>query len=272
MNMPVTSIGGVEVSRIICGSNTFFGFSHFSAARDSWLRRYFDVPRIVEVMAKCAEFGVNCVLSGPVSEMHEAIQELERQTGHHMVWMCTPGMRNDDDLSDGIKWCADRGVEICMPHVSFTDVRLNIAKNQIEGIEPYLEQIRSLGMVPGLSTHRPETIVIGDSAEYDVETYIQPFNVVGFLNPLETDWVARLIRKTPKPVVCIKPLAAGRVMPEPGLGFVFRNNKPIDPVAVGFLSPEEAEEDIKIALAIMEKEHPEVELTRSRSKAHLDVG
>ena len=78
MSMPMTSIGGVEVSRVICGSNTFFGYSHFSAARDAWLKRDFDIPKIVEVMAKCAEFGVNCVLSGPDPRMYRAIQELER--------------------------------------------------------------------------------------------------------------------------------------------------------------------------------------------------
>ena len=269
MKVPMTSIGGVEVSRIVCGSNPFFGFSHFSAAKDNWLRKYFDIPRIVEVMAKCAEFGVNCVLSCPDPRMHEAIQELERQTGHHMVWMCTPWTQ-EVDLSEGIKWCADHGAEICMPHTCWTDSRLNVAKNQIDGLEPYLEQIRSLGMVPGLSTHRPEVVLVGDAAGYDIETYIQPFNVDGFLCAVETDWVGKIIRGTPKPVVCIKPLAAGRVMPEAGLGFVFRNNKPKDTVAIGFLSPEEAEEDIKIAIAIMEKEHPNVPLTTSRSKKLLE--
>ncbi|MDI6827299.1 MAG: hypothetical protein QME62_02310 [Armatimonadota bacterium] len=268
MEMPTTSIGGLEVSRIICGSNTFFGYSHFSAARDTWLKKYFDVPRIVEVMAKCAEFGVNCVLSGPVPAMHKAIQEVERQTGHHYVWICTPGMGNED-ITDGLKWCADHGVEMCFPHTSWTDIRLNIAKNEIEGIEPVFEQIRNLGMIPGFSTHRPEVIIVSDSRGYDAQAYIQPFNVAGFLCSVETDWIARIIRNTPKPVVCIKPLAAGRIMPEAGLGYVFRNNKPIDPVCIGFLSPEEAEEDIRIALAIMEHQQASIELTKSRSKAHL---
>ena len=266
--MPMTSIGGVEVSRVICGSNTFFGFSHFSSARDAWLKRYFDIPKIVEVMAKCAEFGVNCVLSGPDPKMHQAIQDLERQTGHHMKWLCTP-WAHDTTMTDAIKWTADHGAEICMPHTGWTDPRLNMARGCIEELEPVLEQIRSLGMKTGLSTHRPECIVVGDSAGYDIDAYIQPFNVIGFLNPVETDWVGNIIRRTPKPVVCIKPLAAGRVMPEPGLGFVYRNNKPIDPVCIGFLSPEEAEADIKIALALMEHEQPDVELTMSRSKRHL---
>ena len=266
--MPMTSIGGVEVSRVICGSNTFFGFSHFSSARDAWLKRYFEIPKIVEVMAKCAEFGVNCVLSGPDPKMYQAIQDLERQTGHHMVWLCTPWAQGED-ISDGIKWCADHGAEICMPHTGWTDPRLNMARGVIEELEPVLEMIRSHGMATGLSTHRPECIVVGDSAGYDIDAYIQPFNVAGFLCPVETDWVGNVIRRTPKPVVCIKPLAAGRVMPEPGLGFVYRNNKPIDPVCIGFLSPEEAEADIKIALALMEHEQPEVELAITRSKKHL---
>lgn len=205
MRMPMTSIGGIEVSRVVCGSNPFFGFSHFSAAKDAWLRGYFDIPRIVDVMAKCAELGVNCILSGPVPKMYEAIQELDRQTGRHMVWMCTPGTQ-DNDLSDEIKWCADHGVEFCMPHTCWTDARLNIGKNRIEDLEPYLEQIRGLGMATGLSTHRPEVITVSDSAGYDVDAYIQPFNVAGFLCAVETDWVAQVIRNTLKPVVCIKPL------------------------------------------------------------------
>lgn len=59
-------------------------------------------------------------------------------------------------------------------------------------------------------------------------------------------------------------------MPEPGLGFVFRNCKPIDTVAIGFISPEEAEEDVRIALAVMEREHADVPLARSRSKRLLE--
>lgn len=269
MKVPMTLIGGIEISRIVCGSNPFFGYSHFSAARDAWMRRHFELPRIVEVLAKCAEYGINCVISGPSPVMREAIQDLERQTGYHMKWICSPGMAGVD-ISDDIKRCADWGVEICTPHTSWTDARLQISENRIEGLEPCLELIRSLGMATGLSTHRPEAIVIGDSTGYDLDTYIQPFNVIGFLCSVETDWVARVIRGTPKPVICIKPLAAGRVMPEPGLGYVLRNCKPNDTVAIGFMSVEEVEEDVKIALALMESGQAEVDLTTSRSKQVLE--
>ncbi len=63
MPFPMTEIGGVPISRLIIGSNTFHGFSHFSNARSAWLRRYFTPERIYEVMAFCAEEGLNATIA-----------------------------------------------------------------------------------------------------------------------------------------------------------------------------------------------------------------
>ena len=268
LQLPTTSIGGIEISRVTCGSNPFFGFSHFSGARDRWLRAYFTTERMAEVMTKCAEFGVNAVVSGPEQKMHDALEMVRKATGREFHWICTPGGAVGE-IYDGIKWCADRGVKICMPHTSFTDPRLNIHANRIEEIEPVLASIREHGMVPGLSTHRPEVLPVAQSAGYDVETCILPFNVIGFLCCVETDWMARVIQGYAKPVICIKPFAAGRVMPRPGLDFAFRNSKPIDTVCAGFLSVEEADEDLRIAMEILAGEAADVELTYSRSKEAL---
>ena len=68
-------------------------------------------------------------------------------------------------------------------------------------------------MIPGLSTHMPETPVYADRSGADVETYIQLYNAAGFLMQVEADWVMRIIRQAQKPVMTIKPLAAGRASP-----------------------------------------------------------
>ena len=81
--------------------------------------------------------------------------------------------------------------------------------------------------------------------------------------------MARVIQDFKKPVICIKPFAAGRVMPRPGLDFAFRNCKPIDTVCAGFLSPAEADEDLRIALEILSGVDANTELTYSRSKKAL---
>ena len=269
MDMPMIEVEGLKLSRIICGTNTFFGYSHFSAAKDVWFREHFTDDRIVAVMAKCAELGVNCVLGGAGERMRRILDRLEDVTGVHFHWMRTPGGTTKDDLMKDIEAAAEFKPEICMPHQMFTDNFLVAAENRIIGAEEVLAHIRSLGMVPGWSTHRPETIVASDRAGYDVQFYIQPYNSIGFLCAVETDWVGHVIRNTPKHVVCIKPLGAGRVMPPTGFNFVLSSVKPTDFMAVGLLSPQEADEDIKLALSIMEKVEAPAALTHSRSKQIL---
>jgi len=69
-------------------------------------------------------------------------------------------------------------------------------------------------MVPGLSTHMPETVIYADAMGADVATYIQLYNAAGFLLQVETDWVMRIIQNARKPVMTIKPLArAGSCRP-----------------------------------------------------------
>jgi len=73
------------------------------------------------------------------------------------------------------------------------------------------KMIRDRGMVAGLSTHMPETPVYADESGLDVETYIQIYNAAGFLMQVEVDWVHRVIHEARKPVMTIKPMAAGRL-------------------------------------------------------------
>ncbi|MFO8081214.1 MAG: hypothetical protein R6V07_13060, partial [Armatimonadota bacterium] len=164
---------------------------------------------------------------------------------------------------------AELGAQFCLPHTSWVDARISTARREIEDWPRVSEYIREKGMIPGLSTHRPEAIVVGDAAGYDIATYIQPLNPIGFLCAVETDWMAGVINRTEKPVICIKPLAAGRVNPPTGLGFAFASIKPTDVVCIGLLSPEEAEEDLEIVRKIFERQPAQVELQYTRSKAAL---
>ena len=266
MDFPKTNVGGIQVSRLICGSNGFLGYSHFSRARDVWLREYFTAERIAQVIEKFVRLGINAVMGPTEEKLHAAIQQVRDRTGQDIVFICTPGGPTADEVMPGIEWCAEHDVRICMPHMNYTDTNLVLADRRITGLERLAARIRALDMVPGLSTHRPETIVVADAAGYDVETYILPYNSIGFLCPLETDWVAKVINETPKPVMCIKPLAAGRILPPTGLGFVFSSCKPIDMVVIGTISTYEAEEDVTIARQILTASKEKIPLAYSRSK------
>jgi hypothetical protein len=271
-DFPQTSIEDVSVSRLLCGTNSFFGFSHFSAARDKWLCRYFTVERIADVLTCCLEQGVNGVVSSPQPKLHESMQIARERTGRTMIWFCTPGPDGGDarvPLEDEIAWCARHDVRFCMPHTCWTDPRVNRLHERIEDWPETAACIRRYGMIPGFSTHLLETITIGDKRGYDAQVYIQPFNSIGFLCPVETDWVARVINATPKAVIAIKPLAAGRIIPPTGLSFSFSSIKPVDMVCLGLMSPEEAAESIAIARGLLTGRNEPVDLAVTRSKAHL---
>ena len=271
MPFPMTNIGGIELSRLMIGSNTFHGFSHFSGARDNWLRRHFTPERIYEVARYCAEQGLNCTIAGQKQSYKDVLGQVEKDTGVHIHYIATPGGGNLEELKQGIDECADMGCEFCWPHTSWTDARVLPAENRIHEGPEALDYIRKRGMIPGWSTHRPETVIVSDHNGYDAEGYVQILNSIGFLCALETDWEASIIRGTPKPVVSIKPLGAGRIMPPTGFNFVYSNIKPIDTVAIGMMSVEEATEDISIARQCISDtcKAPEVELQVTRSKANV---
>ena len=143
------------------------------------------------------------------------------------------------------------------------------ARSCIHRLPDYLSMIRDRGMVPGLSAHMPEVVVYADANGYDVETYIQLYNCTGFLMQVEIEYIHRVIWSAKKPVMTIKPMAAGRVSPFVGLSFSWATIRPCDLVAVGCLTPEEAVEDVEISLAAIERRRPDIEGRSSPKKTEI---
>ena len=125
------------------------------------------------------------------------------------------------------------------------------------------------GMIPGLSTHLPVTVTIADKTGVDVETYIQIYNAAGFLMHVEADWVMRIIRNAKKPVMTIKPLAAGSLLPVVGLTFVWSTLRDQDMVTIGTTTPDEAREVVDISMDLLARRMPDYELQKTRSKNEL---
>jgi hypothetical protein len=267
--IPQVDIDGHSVGRLFIGTNWFLGYSHQSSARSNWIKRYQTPEKIASVLAVCTAGGMNAIV-GPMSDiLTESLKIHEGETGRHITYFITPGGATTDELLGNIDACAQLGAEFCLPHTSWTDSRLHIVNTEITDYPRVAAHIRDRGMSPGLSTHRPEVIVVGDKAGYDIATYIQPYNALGFLCPVETDWIANVIRRTEKPVIIIKPFAAGRLNPITGMTFVFNTIKDTDVCCIGLLCEEEAAEDLEIARQLFEQQKVQVELQYTRSKAAL---
>ena len=273
---PRTTVGGVSLPRMIVGTNWFLGFSHTSRAKSEFILAYQTRDRIADILTVFLEYGIDACMSGPVPLMAEAIRAAEDRTGKPMTWIVTPSFRllpEDDSRPEpeaALDECKELGGTFCMPHQCVTDALVDKRQKVIRDLDRYTAMIRERGMVPGLSTHMPETVRYADAQEADVETYIQIYNAAGFLMQIEADWVMRIIRNAKKPVMTIKPLAAGRLLPAVGLAFVWNTIREQDMVTIGTLTPDEAREVIDISLDLLSGRVPDPELQKTRSKQSLE--
>jgi hypothetical protein len=87
---------------------------------------------------------------------------------------------------------------------------------------------------------------------------------------VEADWIMRVIRNAKKPVMTIKPLAAGKLLPVVGLAFVWNTIRDQDMLTIGTTTPDEAREVIDISLDLLERRIPDNELQKTRSKRSLE--
>ncbi len=274
-DFPRTDVGGVSVSRMVIGTNWFLGWSHTSKAKDDFIKTYQSRDSIVAILKVFLEYGVDTVMSGPVPLMCDAIEEARNAAGRDIFHVITPsfsvkpGGPSESEPERVFDGCAEVGAAICMPHQSVTDRLLDNLNREIRDYDRYARMIRERGMVPGLSTHMPETVVIADRTGADCETYIQILNAAGFLMQVEADWVMRIIKNANKPVMTIKPLAAGKLLPVVGLSFVWNAIREQDMVTIGTTTPDEAREVIELSLDLLERRLPENELQTTRSKKSL---
>ncbi len=272
---PRTMVGGVSMPRLIVGSNWFLGWSHTSLAKDKFIKTYHDSGSVAEILAVFLNAGVDAVM-GPFSDkLNDAVKEAEQRTGKPMIRVVTPHFNitpgGPPEMEPEVVFdaCAANGATFCMPHQGMTDALVDRMTKTIRDIDKYTALIRERGMVPGLSTHMPETVIYADRTGADVETYIQLYNAAGFLMQVEADWVMRIINEAKKPVMTIKPMAAGRLLPVVGLAFVWNTIRDQDMVTIGTTTPDEAREVIDISLDLLQKRVPDNELQRTRSKSSL---
>ncbi len=272
---PRTMVGGVSLPRLIIGSNWFLGYSHTSQAKDKFITTYHDRDSVAEILTTFLEYDVDAVM-GPMSDkLEEAIQEAEQRSGKRLTRIITPhfnivpGGPAEMEPERIFDACKALNATFCMPHQAITDALADRMTMKIRDLDKYTKLIRERGMIPGLSTHMPETVVYADKQNADVETYIQLYNAAGFLLQVEADWVMRIIQNAKKPVMTIKPLAAGRLLPVVGLAFVWNTIRDCDMVTIGTTTPAEAREAVEISLDLLDKRIPENELQRTRSKSSL---
>ena len=275
---PRTEVEGVSLPRLLIGTNWIVGYSHTGHAADMDIRTTNQTPEdVFPILKTYTNYGINAIMGLTSADriITDSIKYFQDKTGIELIQIDTPGM-NMDDSKEGraqaeavIKRSAKAGAKFCFPHHSSVEQLVNKNKGIIERLPDYLSMIRDHGMIPGLSAHMPELIIYSDANEYDVQTYIQLFNCMGFMMQIEIESVIQIIHNAKKPVMTIKPMAAGRVSPYVGLTFNWNVLRPQDMITVGCKTHWEAYEDIEISFAALEKRLPDLEGRNSPHKTDI---
>jgi len=272
---PRTTVAGLSLPRMLIGTNWMLGWGHRTPASDNLITtRNRNKEAIAEIICSFLPYGIDAIMA-PASQhtvLVDGCKLAEDRTGKKVTIIDTP-IINVDDSKEGrqsaaaaIKASKDIGATFCLPHHSSVEQLVNKNLEAIPRLPDYLKMIRDEGMIPGLSAHMPELIIYSDAQEYDVETYVQIYNCMGYMMQVEIEYIHNVIWNAKKPVMTIKAMAAARVTPFVGISFSYATIRECDMVTVGCLTPQEAVEDVEIGLAAIERRRPDLEGRASPKK------
>jgi hypothetical protein len=251
--MKQVAIGNLLFSKVLCGTNAFWGHSHFSEARSAEYERRFDDEAIARTIQCGIDLGINAVESCANGRIAAILARLRDNSGMpiHLV-----GSTRIDETSpikshqEKLAFLIEQRAAICVVHAQFVDRPRR--GDAIGGLKPLIDKIHEAGLLAGISTHQVATVELCEKQDYGIDTYLFPLNLSGFVYPgyAGTETVQEridVVRNTPKPFILIKTLGAGRIPPDEGLRFIAENAKPDDLISIGFATEEELSESIALA-------------------------
>ena len=263
---PRTEVAGISLPRMLMGTNWVLGYSHTGPAADEMIRnRHADPENVAALLDAYMQYDIDAIMAPAFQEnspLRKGMHLMEEKYEKPIIQIATPGINVDNNAAARreaeatIRQCAKEGATFCLIHHGSAEQLVNKNTRTIDRLPDYLSMIREHGMIPGLSAHMPELVQYSDLNNYDVETYIQIYNCMGFLMQIEVESINSIIWNAKKPVMTIKSMAAGRCTPFVGLTFNYATIRPCDMVTVGAFTPQEVHEDVEIAMAAIERRRP----------------
>ncbi len=237
--MPTITLGKLTVSRLILGSNPFFGFSHGNPqASGKVMRAYYTPERVMAVMDAAAERGITAVWTPCYDRWIRLWDAYRKKGGKLKVWIGQPD--NYKHMIDHINACAAHGGRaVCIQGVCIDRA---LSQGKVDLVRSWLERIKELGLPAGMATHKPTTHLLAEEKSLPADFYhqclYQPENYSDACRRKALATVAKL----DKPVVAYKVLAAGRLAPRQAYAHVLKRLKPKDGLCVGMFPKGDADQ------------------------------
>ena len=248
VQVPRMKFGGVEISRMVLGVNPLYGFAHYNLNFSRSMAEWYTQDKVCEVLHRANTYGINAF---NYVNWERSPQDLARfiAEGGRMHLIAQVAARDDAAalVRDLKPLALHRQGEVV--DIAFREGRMNTVRE-------WCKQVRDLGVLVGVGTHKPEVIALVEEQNWDIDFYAgcvynrtrtadEWKNALGgeiLEMPreiyLESDpaHMYAVMRQTPRPCFAFKILAAGRIAEE-GIESAFRtafqNIKTTDGIFVG---------------------------------------
>lgn len=242
--LPSITIGQHRISRLICGSNPFLGYSYLGSHTDKQMKEYFTAERAAELLINCEQAGITAHQSSSRTDYYDFLNE--RGSKLRIIRLHSDREKIREALADYRP--------LALVHHGGVSDRMFATGNQ-SMVHDYVKEVKDRGLLAGVSAHNPDVIKQIADEGWEVDFFMTCFyNLtresgsreqvstlpVGSYNFMKDDPVAmtRIIRQVKQTCLAFKILGAGRLCSSQeqvrsAFKFAFENIKPTDGVIVG---------------------------------------
>ncbi len=271
--LPRVSFGKTQITRLLVGSNPFYGYSHFNTLLDSHMREWMTQDHKMDVLHRCQSAGINTWQLHFNDQPVEDFKRYRREGGTmNLVLLADFAlMQNPGLMPTVVKEMAPLGIG---HHGNRTDERFR--SGETGKVRDFLKAVRDSGVMVGLSTHNPHVIEEVESQDWDIDYYMtclyrvsrtrdEMRKELGGEAPLgeaffekDPERMCKVVRQTRRPCLAFKVLGAGRNIGSSGaleaaFRFALTHIKPTDAVIVGMFPrfKDEVRENVALVSRIL---------------------
>jgi hypothetical protein len=240
--------GNVEISRIVMGVNPLYGFAHYNTNFSRSMAEWYTQERVCEVLHRANNYGINAFNYVTWQRSQQDLSRF-REEGGQMHLIAQVAAR--DDAAAMV-----RDLRPLALHRQGEAVDVAFREGTMDAVREWCKQVRDLGVMVGVGTHKPEVIALVEEQDWDVDFYAgcvynrtrtpeewkkvlggelleMPREIYLQSDPAR---MYAVMRQTKKPCFAFKILAAGRIAEDSVEGAfrtAFQSIKANDGVFVG---------------------------------------
>lgn len=250
--LPTAKFGKADITRLIVGSNPFYGYSHFNRTMDTLMREFYTQDKRLEVLRGAERNGINAwQVHYNDQPLADYLRYREEGGKMHLILLADFDLiKNPQMMPDVVAKMKPLGIA---HHGNRTDERFRAGEKG--KVKDFCKMVRDSGVMVGVSAHNPAVIDTIESENWDVDYYqaclyrvsrtVEESREEFREAPLgetfmekDPERMCKMIRATKKPCLAFKVFGAGRTSNTPesvesSLRFALTHIKPTDAIIVG---------------------------------------